>query len=546
MKTNVLVKLFVCLSIWLCGCVQVSGQDCGTLFRKANTLRHSGRYAGAIEYYQRVKNCGDASYRKDCDKWISWCQGRLPRLSLSENVVRLPFQGGEAWVGVSARGSWKVTEGYPDWCDATVTASGLTISCASPNNALQERAATLTVRSGRLSRKLKVVQEARPEYVEASTSELFLPAEGAVREVAVESNAVWEVAAFPSWCKVERDSARIRIVAEANENMSERSDSVRVVSSNSAFTIRICQSAREERLILSLASLQVPAKGGTFYAKVTCDADTWYVSDFPNWCDVRPENGDSIRIRVKRNARKGEARQGFVTICTERQSVSLQVEQAQREKPAPQDTCVSNLPDTHTVGGRNVSFGVAADFGCAMWRYRSYNNGATFGETAKRGLWAVGGFVDIRLHKNYFLTAGVNYRKSNSCDYIYRFKGYSYWLSPAMLEIPLIASYRYRLGGKSHVQANFGPVIDFGLSFKGKEWSNGDTEKFSFHGVGANSFNFGLQVGAAYEIHGVSFGVSYTTMLTRMFDVEDYPGKRHTLRLRSLSFRLAYTFRYRK
>lgn len=541
MKTNVLVKLFVCLSVWLCGCVQVSGQDCGTLFRKANTLRHSGRYAEAIEYYQRVKNCGDASYRKDCDKWISWCKGRLPRLSLSENVVRLPFQGGEAWVGVSARGSWKVTEGYPDWCDATVTASGLTISCASPNNALQERAATLTVRSGRLSRKLKVVQEARPEYVEASTGELFLPAEGAVREVAVESNAVWEVAAFPSWCKVERDSARIRIVAEANENLSERSDSVRVVSSNSAFAIRICQSAREERLLLSLASLQVPAKGGTFYAKVTCDADTWYVSDFPNWCDVRPENGDSIRIRVKRNARKGEARQGFVTISTERQSVSLQVEQDPREKPVPQDTCVSDLPDTHTVGGRNVSFGVAADFGCAMWRlkeYKTYDD--SYAETNRGFTWAVGGFVDIRLHKNYFLTAGLNYRKSNGTGISYDY----YRLRPAMLEIPLIASYRYRLGGESHVQANFGPVIDLGLSFKGKD-GYGDTEKFSFHEVGANSFNIGLQVGVAYEIHGMSFGISYTEMLNRMFDVEDYFG-RMTLRLRSLSFRLAYTFRYRK
>lgn len=332
MKVKSLIKLLVCLSVWLCGCGQVSGQNCVELFKKANILRQNRRYSEAIDYYKRVKKCGDASFLKDCNKWISWCRVRIPRLTISEKEVHFPFQGGKAMVAVSARSGWKIVGRLPDWCSATVTARGLVIQSVEQNNALQERTATLTVRSGKLSRKLKVVQEARPEYVLASCEELFLPAKESVHEVGIESNAEWKVAAFPSWCKVERDSTRIRIVAEANDSLIGRIDSIQVASDHSAFFIRVCQSAREEILALSLDTLKVPAKGGKYVVKVNSDVPGWWVSYYPNWCNVRSDQKDSlIRIRVKRNARTDEARQDSVTISTEHQSVKLQVEQASRE-----------------------------------------------------------------------------------------------------------------------------------------------------------------------------------------------------------------------
>ena len=70
-------------------------------------------------------------------------------------------------------------------------------------------------------------------------------------------------------------------------------------------------------------------------------------------------------------------------------------------------------------------------------------------------------------------------------------------------------------------------------------------------------FNCGLRIGAAYEWAGLSFGISYTHMLTNMANKNYWENERWTVlnasnqtmkgykhRLNTLEFKLAYTLRY--
>lgn len=74
--------------------MQINAQSCADLFKRANSLRDSRKYADAITYYQRAKDC-DANLRSDCNKWIKYCRERLPKLEVSEQEVVIPYQGGD-------------------------------------------------------------------------------------------------------------------------------------------------------------------------------------------------------------------------------------------------------------------------------------------------------------------------------------------------------------------------------------------------------------------------------------------------------------------
>lgn len=162
----------------------------------------------------------------------------------------------------------------------------------------------------------------------------------------------------------------------------------------------------------------------------------------------------------------------------------------------------------------------------------------------------------------------------------------------------------------SHVQINVGPVLNFGLSAKMKFSGNTDSETMhlfnsathqrvdnsnylrhtavntefnlyqpcvyweemyttgndaavphhdKFQSSPLKKFNCGLRLGTAYEWAGLSFGLSYTYMLTNMANKNYWENKRWTVlnnsdvtmkgykhRIHTLEFKLGYTLRYLK
>ena len=615
---------------------QTSGPE---LFRQANALLKRGNCDDArqaIRLYNRAKK-EESNLRVDCDKNILKCQAIIKKgcnvsLELSQDVVEIPYQGGRSQIGVISSQSWNI-EGTQDWIEtSSENKNSFVLACLEPNNSTRDRITNLTVKSGSLYKSLKVTQKARGEYLTADAKSLNFPSTGTIEQIGIESNANWDITSVPSWCKVEKGDSTIRIIVSPNDRVMERVDDIVIVSPNKSVTIKIYQGAGDEKLTLSQNNLVLPANGGKHYLKVYTDADNWFVGDFPNWLNVQRIGNDSICIESAKNIPNKGERSGSVQVRTDRQTTGVMITQEERVVIDPWDT-----PEK-IVGGRNFTLGVSAsyympfisasaggDYEGSVVDY-SLGNSAENASYKKAVGYSFGLFADMRLYKNIFLMAGVNFSQIkyqntfdlnttltvpyNSYQYL---KGdvqnsYKEEYSHTMIEVPILASYRFKLNEISHVQLNLGPVLNFGLSSKMKLSGNSDSQKMLMYNRFTNTqvgnsnsphqtsvssefnlyqpcvawtesyttgnvgdidhhdtftesplhrFNWGLRAGVAYEYAGLSFGLYYTMMLSNMANKGYWENKRWTVlnesnavmtgykqHIHTLEFKLAYTLRY--
>lgn len=629
-------KVFFVAVGLLAGSLQISAQSCMDLYQRANSLRDSKKWLEAISYYQRAKKC-DPNLRRDCDEQIEKCRKRLPVLEISDQEILIPYQGGDKQIKVKSTDKWKV-DGTTEWCSVNADNSkDFIIQCRQANNSTRRKIVTLMVKSGDLFKSVRVVQEARPEYIEVGAQSLSFPAKGTEDSIAIESNANWDVTSVPSWCKIEKKDDGLHIIVTPNDRVMERTADIIVVSPSKSVTIRLYQAAGEEHLTLSQNNLVLNSEGDVHYVKVYTDAANWFVGDYPTWMNVQKVGKDSIRIECGKNIANGEPRSGSVQVRTDRQTAGVMITQTPR---MPQDLI---FPDSKLVGGRNFSLGVSAGYyapfvgasagGDYMGSVLDYGLGTSEENASYKSAtgFNVGLFADVRLYKNIFLTAGVNFsqikyknefNKNTILSYpwggnnAYEYRNgevqnsYTEEYTHTMLEVPVLASYRFKINNVSHIQLNMGPVLNFGLSAKMKLLGNSDSEtmkaysyitnlplnnsNYSHHtAVNAefnlfqpcvywekmyttgndaaapnhdqfqqspfNRVNCGLRFGVAYEWAGLSFGISYTQMLTNManknywenerwtvLNVSDVTMKGYKHRLNTLEFKLAYTLRYLK
>lgn len=613
--------------------MQLNAQSCADLYKRANSLKNSKNYAEAITYYQRARDC-DANLRTDCNKWIEYCRKRLPKLEISEQEIVIPYQGGDKNIEVTSTDKWKI-DGMTEWCNTDAfNAKNFIIQCREANNSTRSKTATLMVKSGSLYKTVKVIQEGRPEYIEVGAQSLSFPAKGTEDDITIESNANWDVTSIPSWCKIEKKDDGIHIIVSPNDRVMERTDDIVIVSPSKSVTIKIYQGAGEEHLTLSQNNLVFNSEGDVHYMKVYTDADNWFVGDYPTWMNVQRIGKDSIRIECGKNIPNGEPRSGSVQVRTDRQTAGVMITQSPR---MAQDLI---FPDSKLVGGRNFSLGVSASYylpfvsasagGDYVGSVLDYGLGTSAENASYKSAigYSFGLFADIRLYKNIFLMAGANftqvkYKNEFNQNTIYTqprsayeyMKGelqnsYKEEYTHTMIEVPILASYRFKVNNVSHIQLNLGPVLNFGLSSKMKFSGNSDCETMKIynnithqpinnsnylHHTAVNTefnlyqpcvyweemytsgndaavphhdtfqeapfskFNCGLRFGVAYEWAGLSFGLSYTQMLTNMANKNYWDNKRWTVlnvsdttmkgykhRLNTLEFKLAYTLRYIK
>lgn len=612
--------------------VQMQAQNCLDLYERANSLRDSKKYAEAITYYQRAKAC-DPNLAKDCNKRIEFCRRALPVLEISKQEIRIPYQGGDSKIEVKSTGKWRV-DGSSDWCQAAdLDNKKFIIKCREANNSTRNKTTTLMVKSGSIYKSVKVVQEGRPEYIEAGAKSLTFPAKGTEDHITIESNANWDVTSVPSWCKIEKQADGIHIIVSPNDRIMERTDEIVVSSPSKSITIRIQQGAGKEHLALSQNNLVLNADGDVHYLKVYTDAPNWFVGDYPTWMNVQRIGNDSIRIDCGKNIPNGEPRSGSVQVRTDHQTAGVMITQSPR---MPQDLIFS---DGNLVGGRNFSLGVSASYympfvgvsagGDYVGSVLDYGLGTSEENASYKSSigYSFGLFADIRIYKNIFLMAGLNfsqikYKNEFNKNTIYTTpttayeyhrgelqNSYTEDYTHTMLEVPILASYRFKVSNISHVQLNLGPVLNFGLSAKMKLSGNSNSETMKrynsqgqlvdnsnyvrhtavnaefdmyksnvyweemyttgndakvphqdiFQESPFSKFNCGLRFGVAYEWAGLSFGMSYTYMLTNMANKNYWENERWTVlnvsnetmkgykhRLNTLEFKLAYTLRYIK
>lgn len=638
-------KLQTLLAVGLLMALPMSmhAQSCGDKLKKANQLKSAGlaekdidKLNQAIYMFRQVSQC-DPDVRTRCQKEVNSLNKVIkslkPDLTVSSTEVRIPYQGGARQIDVVSSGKWFIS-GNASWCKTNVFDNkSFAVECLEANNSTREKVMKLLVKSGSVSKNIKVVQEARPEYLEVSAESLSFPASGAIEKITVETNVNWDVASTPSWCKVEKAKDAINIVVNPNERNLERSDKIIIhLPSNNKVVIRVSQGAGDEKLILSKNNLAFAANGGEQHLKVYTDADNWFVGDYPTWMNVQRIGNDSISIRCASNDPTGLERSGSVQIKTDRQTVGVMVEQA--------PLMVKDLifPDSRLVGGRNISLGISASYympfvgtsagGDYVGSVVDYGLGTSAENASYKSAtgFSVGLFADMRLYKNIYLIAGANFSMMKYKNQFNQATLYTMPRSPyeymkgevqnsyteeythTMIEVPILASYRFKTGKVSHVQLNLGPVLNFGLSAKMKLSGNSDSETMKiynstthqlisnanymkhtavssefnlfqpcilwtemytagndapvdhhdeFQESPLNRVNFGLRAGVAYEWAGISFGIYYTQMLSNMANKNYWENDRWTIlnnsnvtmkgykhRLNSLEMKLAYTLRY--
>lgn len=264
------------------------------------------------------------------------------------------------------------------------------------------------------------------------------------------------------------------------------------------------------------------------------------------------------------------------------------------------------------LGGRDVSFGVHAGY---VQPFASSSSGGSYtaspinyslGDSRENvNYYSQSGFtagvaVDIRLYKNLYLFTGMNYThykyknsfdknindviSATSTNYVYRgnmTNKYEESYSINVLELPILASYRFVLSKYNSVHLNVGPYISYGLSanmdlsgtsdISGNKYSRignyvdftssegsftdashieasfnlydknftftktyesgGDlghdiAESYSRNKSPYNHFNYGLKFGVTYELRGFQLGATYNLQLSNMAQDEFWESSR--------------------
>lgn len=501
------LKNAVVLAMLFMGCHSAHGQtSCAELMKKANEEFLSGKLSEAKSDYQKVINCGNKYLIPDCRKRIKVINDLSAKPQKSapfevlEKEITIAYQGGESTIRINGNNKWKATAGN-NWCKVKTQekSRGYIVISISPNESLQDRTTTINVYNGNQKRTVKVINEGAPEMLRSSAENISFPSEGETTTVDIDANTNWDVVDAPSWVKVNKESGKITLTAQANDRNQTRQDSLKIQSpSNSIIIINVYQGAGAEHLSFSKNDLHFGPDGGDEYVKVYTDANDWKLGDFPHWCQITRINEDSIKIHCAPNDPINLLREASVNVTTGNQMLGINVSQDAK----PMVTMIPNMG----IGGRAISFGFSAGYimpniSASAGSGNVYSpvnytlsNGNGQASYSSSGGFSVSAFADMRLYKNLYLIAGLEYTyyKYNNNFNCEMEKVYSqtssFYLrgnttnsfeeeySMSNLDIPILASYRIPLNIGSHIRINLGPVLSVGLSSKLKLSGRSDSE----------------------------------------------------------------------
>ena len=153
--------------------------------------------------------------------------------------------------------------------------------------------------------------------------------------------------------------------------------------------------------------------------------------------------------------------------------------------------------------------------------------------------------VDIPIIESFYVQTGLFFtskgykRTEDRGDTRFTAKG-----TPAYLEIPILASYRYNFNDATQLEVNVGPYLAFGIGGKDKleektEAAVIETEENDFFNDDVKKFDMGLQVGLGVTfLKHVYLGVAYEFGFVNMFkDSDDVKAKN-----RNFMINLGYKF----
>lgn len=488
----------VCLSLYCVGLIANNlrddenerGDNCDELYNKYVLLKRENKTTEAEKIIKllEVKDCNE----KKATELIYHVRSTQKKpvkttvLTLSDEMVTFGYQGSEHVVTVSGGGKWKaVTES--DWCSFQKESNRIIIQCPE-NPSISERKCTIVVTSGKMRKEISIINEGAPVLLRSSFSSLSFPSEGGTNEVDIYANTNWKVKRLPDWITIRPENNHIVFLAEPNKQTEERTGKVTICTNDfsHADTIKVYQGVHNDLLTFSKNDISFGPDGGDEYIKVFTNVGTWVFDDLP-WCHVTRIGEDSLKIHCDANEPIDQARK----CCVKMKGLQeLGINITQEAKP------FQYLVPSMGIGGKALSLGVTAGYVIPM--ISASSNGDYTGSVVNYSLgnsdeqvsykpsggFTFGVFADIRLYKNIYLIAGLNYHqysyKNEFKSDVYRqiYQTESYYLAGntqnryeeeyklSQLEVPILGSYRFPVKKMNHVQVNVGPVLNYGITAK--------------------------------------------------------------------------------
>lgn len=509
LRTSLLVMLIVCIG-FMAEALPIDnnyGTDaCKELVIRANSLYNKGKYTEAKVLYEQALATGDKFFAKKCTQQLQVINTLLGSqqkkrqttvFTISQDTVKINHLGGDYPIHVSGE-NWSAIQPKDDWCHIEIDKKhGIVKIYSAPNESTNDRSAFVTVKNGNgQKRTIEVINEGSPEILRISAQNLMFTPTGETNIVDIDANTDWSIADVPAWLQAIKGQGDIQFTAGANDGNKDRIAQVKVETpSKQEITINIIQGARLDSLAFSKNDLHFGPEGGDEYIRVLTDADDWRFGSFPHWCQLERIDNNTIRVHCTPNEPVDMPREASVNVTTGNQTLGINVYQ----EPKP----IFNVIPQDGIGGRRISFGFSAGyinpfisakssssntFSAVNYALGNQNEQASYSSS---GGFSVAASADIRLYKNFYLNAGLNflyYKYKNElsgtmpitlpqASALFYSKGtalYSYKenYTNMTLDIPILASYRIPITKKSHFQINLGPVLSIGMSsnldFSGK------------------------------------------------------------------------------
>lgn len=478
---------------------------CTQLVTRANSLYNKGKYAEAKVLYEQALATGDKFFAKKCTQQLHVINTLLGSqqkkrqttvFTISQDTVKINHLGGDYPIHVSGD-NWSAIQPKDDWCHIEIDKKlGIVKIYSAPNESTSDRSAFITVKNGNGQKKtIEVINEGSPEILRSSAQNLMFTPTGETNVVDIDANTDWSIADVPGWLQAIKGQGDIQFTAGANDGNKDRIAQVKVETpSKQEITINIIQGARLDSLAFSKNDLRFGPDGGDEYIRVLTDADDWRFGSFPHWCQLERIDNNTIKVHCTANEPVDMPREASVNVTTGNQTLGIDVYQ----EPKP----IFNVIPQDGIGGRRISFGFEAGyihpfidasssspFTFSPVNYAQGNELEQVSYSSKSG-FSVAVFADMRLYKNLYLKAGLNflfykYENNVSGDFDRTIQSvancylrgkvlssFSEQYTSMSLDIPVLVSYRVPLTKKSHLQLNVGPVLDLGLSsnldFSGK------------------------------------------------------------------------------
>ena len=183
------------------------------------------------------------SERKQTTITVSQKTGYATYLSVSNDEIYFPADGGTETVTVNTDGIWGIGTSTYSWIELSRSGNTITLDIESYSGS-EDRDAHFTIKSGNLERRINILQAAKSaSYLNPSQTNISVSHTGGTRTITVSADGAWEIGTnTASWIELSRSGNTITLDIESYSGSEDRDDWFTVKSGNLEERINILQS----------------------------------------------------------------------------------------------------------------------------------------------------------------------------------------------------------------------------------------------------------------------------------------------------------------